>query len=115
MKTIRTDLDTLYLQRAAVVKSLELIDAELLYLCGQMKEDEMVSQFQYVKPGKTFDRSVAAIMAMSKHIEIPTKVEQDWGKFQKQLKALPTFKGLCIEYQLYKERKAYLKGPKKVA
>ena len=88
---------------------------ELMEYMASLPEGHTSAYCSYVKPAKSFDRSVAAIMAMSERIEVPTKTVQDWSQFHKDIKGRIDFKGLCDNYPIYKEKAGYIRSEKKVA
>ena len=115
MKTIDPQADRFYMKWKAVQVAADKLKEELKEYMASLPEGHTSAYCSYVQPSKTFDRSVAAIMAMNERIEIPTKIVQDWSRFHKDIKGRIDFKGLCDNYPIYKEKAGYIRSEKKVA
>ena len=115
MKTIDAEADRLYKHWKVLETATTLAKEDLMKHMASLPEGHTSAFCSYIKTGQTFDTSVAAIMAMSERIEVPTKTVQDWGAFKKLVKGRIDYKGLCEEYPLYKPKKAYLRSEKQVA
>ncbi len=113
MKTINKDADRLYKKWKSVQLAADKLKEELMQHMAQLPKGHTSSFCSYVKPRKKFNTTNAALLAMSEHIVIPlAEPKQDWRQFQIALKRRLDFDELAKIYELYDEKKGYIRSEK---